>query len=53
MIEFMEDEKFKEFLKNKNCRGCFNKCVLTNPICNRSKIFIKDAYEEYLEKNNK
>ena len=52
-MDLLDDEKFQEFLKTKNCRGCVNRCVLTDPICNRSKIFIKEYYEEYLEKFNK
>lgn len=51
-MDLLEDEKFQEFLKTKNCRGCVNRCVLTDPICNRSKIFIKDYYDEYSEKYN-
>lgn len=46
----MENNEFQEFLSKKTCRGCYNHCVLTNPNCNRSKIFIKDALEEF---NNK
>lgn len=49
----MEDKEFQEFLKTKTCRGCFNHCPLNNPNCNRSKIFIKDALEEFNNKKKK
>lgn len=43
----MENKDFEEFLSKKTCRGCFNHCPLDNPNCNRSKIFIRDAKEEF------
>ncbi len=45
----MEDKEFEKFLSKKTCRGCYNHCPLTSPSCGRSKIFIKDAREEYEE----
>lgn len=47
----MEDKNFEEFLSKKVCRGCSNHCPLNDPNCNRSKIFIADAKEEF-EKNS-
>ena len=44
----MEEEK--EILKKLNCRGCSNHCCLASPMCNRSKIFIKEAIEKYINK---
>jgi len=41
------EEEFEKFLSKKTCRGCANHCPLDNPNCNRSKIFIKDAMEEF------
>lgn len=51
MILIVEDKEFEKFLSKKNCRGCFNHCPLDNPNCNRSKIFIKDAKEEFEKLN--
>jgi hypothetical protein len=52
-MNYIDDEKFEKYIENKTCRGCGNHCLLLEPNCNRSKIFIKDEYEKYLnEKNN-
>lgn len=49
-----EELELKEFLSKKSCRGCGNRCQLTNPYCGRSKIFIKEATEEFYKiKENK
>ena len=42
----IDDKVLKEYLKKSNCRGCYNKCTLDNPICGRSKIFIKEIIEK-------
>ena len=42
-----DDEEFNNYLSKLTCRGCFNHCSLSNPNCNRSKIFIKEAFENY------
>lgn len=44
-MDYLSNNEFKEYLKNKTCRGCSNHCLLLEPNCNRSKIFIKDEYE--------
>lgn len=41
------DDKFEEYLKNKNCRGCSNRCTLDDPMCNRSKLWIAEAEKEW------
>lgn len=49
----MEEEKEKEireYLNKLTCRGCYNHCVLTSPMCGRSQIFIKEAMEKWKEK---
>ena len=43
------ENKLKEYLKQKNCRGCYNRCPLSNPMCGRSKIFIKEETEKFRE----
>ena len=47
----IEDKKFKEYLKNKQCNGCYNKCYLSSPKCGKSNIFIRFEKEEYLKQN--
>jgi hypothetical protein len=47
IMNFIDDEKFQEYLKNQTCRGCGNRCSLIEPNCGRSRIFIQDAYEKY------
>lgn len=37
----------KKYLENKMCRGCSNHCLLLEPDCNRSTMFIKDEYKKY------
>lgn len=44
------DDEIQEYLKSKNCRGCSNRCALDNPECNRSKLWIKEAIEEWKTK---
>lgn len=51
-MDYLEDEEFEKYIQNKSCRGCYNHCSLLEPNCNRSKIFIKDEYEKYLETKN-
>lgn len=51
-MDYLSNNEFKEYLKNKICRGCSNHCLLLEPNCNRSKIFIKDEYEKYLQTIN-
>jgi len=46
-MKLLEDDEFQKYLKNKNCRGCSNRCPLDNPNCNRSKIFIIEEMEKY------
>lgn len=46
------EEELKKFLSRKECRGCYNHCSLIAPNCGRSKIFIKEAEQEFKEKNN-
>lgn len=46
-MDLLENEEFKKYLKDKVCRGCINHCLLTEPNCLRSKIFIKDEYEKF------
>lgn len=46
----MEQDEFEIYLKTKNCRGCSNRCALDDPECNRSKLWIKDAMEEWERK---
>ncbi len=41
------EEKFQEYLAKLTCRGCYNHCPLNNPICGRSRIFIKEAQEKF------
>jgi hypothetical protein len=48
-MDYLEDEEFEKFIEHKTCRGCGNHCLLSNPNCNRSKIFIKDEYEKFLD----
>ncbi len=48
-MDYFEDENFEKYIENKNCRGCYNHCPLTEPNCNRSRIFIKEEYDKYLE----
>lgn len=45
--EKTEDKNIElnEYLKKINCRGCYNHCQLSSPICGRSKIFINEAIE--------
>lgn len=50
-MDYLSNNEFKEYLKDKTCRGCSNHCLLLEPNCNRSKIFIKDEYEKYLQNN--
>lgn len=51
-MEILKDKDFREFLKNKICKGCINHCLILEPNCNRSRIFIKDEYEKFLEEKN-
>ena len=46
----IDDKVLKEYLKKSNCRGCYNKCTLDNPICGRSKLFIKEIIEKINKK---
>lgn len=49
----MADNDFYKILKNKNCRGCSNRCSLLYPGCNRSKIYIDEERKKYEgNKNN-
>lgn len=48
-MECITDEEFEKYLENKVCCGCSNHCLLLEPNCNRSKIFIKVEYDKYLE----
>lgn len=48
-MDLFNNKEFEEYLKNKLCRGCVNHCLLTDPNCSRSKIFIKDEYEKFKE----
>ena len=41
------EKEIEEYLKEQNCRGCYNRCQLSNPMCGRSRIFIKDAIEKF------
>lgn len=50
-MDYLSNNEFKEYLKSKTCRGCRNHCLLLEPNCNKSKIFIKDEYEKYLQNN--
>ena len=45
-----ESDEVQAVLKTKTCRGCSNRCTLDEPMCNRSKIWIKEVMEEI---NNK
>ncbi len=49
-----EDIKLKQYLTKINCRGCYNHCPLSNPMCGRSKIFVNEAIEKFnsVSKNN-
>lgn len=44
-------EELEEYLSKLTCRGCYNHCILTEPGCGKSKIFIKEAIEKFDEKN--
>jgi hypothetical protein len=48
IMNYICDKEFEKYIENKTCRGCANHCKLLNPNCNRSKIFIKDEYEKYI-----
>lgn len=50
-MEEKKEEEIREYLNKLTCRGCYNHCVLTSPICGRSQIFIKEAMEKWKEKN--
>lgn len=45
-----KEKELKEYLNKMNCRGCYNHCSLNSPMCNRSKIFIKEAIEKFNKK---
>lgn len=47
----INDRDLKKYLKKINCKGCHNQCSLDDPICGRSKIFIKEAIEKLNNKN--
>lgn len=49
----MTEKEIEKILKNKNCKGCSNRCSLLNPGCNRSKIFIDDEIKKYENNNQK
>ena len=49
----MKVKELEKILKNKNCRGCSNRCSLNEPGCNRSKIYIDEEIKKYEETNNK
>lgn len=44
-----KQENIKEFLKKFQCKGCYNHCPLSNPNCNKSKIFIKEILKKLEE----
>lgn len=44
------NNELQEYLKNKNCRGCSNRCPLHDPACGRSKVFIEEEIEKYNKK---
>jgi hypothetical protein len=50
-MNYIDDEEFEKYIKNKTCRGCSNHCLLSEPNCNRSRIFIKDEFEKYQSSN--
>lgn len=45
------EEELNEYLSKKKCRGCYNHCSLIAPNCGRSRIFIKEAEEEFRKIN--
>lgn len=47
IMEENKEKELKEYLNKINCRGCYNHCVLTSPMCGRSNIFIKEAIEKF------
>lgn len=49
----MEEERIKEFLKKKSCKGCSNGCSLAYPGCARSKTYINSAIQEFQNQNDK
>lgn len=53
-MDYFDNEEFEKYLNHKTCRGCGNRCLLLEPNCNRSKIFIKDEYDKFTltQKNN-
>jgi hypothetical protein len=51
-MNYIDDKEFEKYIENKTCRGCGNHCLLSEPNCNRSRIFIKDEYEKYLNTKN-
>lgn len=48
-MNFLDNEEFEKYLEHKTCRGCSNRCLLVDPNCNRSKIFIEDEYEKFVK----
>ena len=41
-----KEEELKEYLNKLTCRGCYNNCLLSNPACGKSKIWINEAIEK-------
>jgi hypothetical protein len=46
-MDYIENEEFQKFIENKTCRGCGNHCLLSEPNCGRSRIYINDEYEKF------
>ena len=43
----MDKKDLENYLKTKNCRGCSNRCPLSDPMCGRSKVFIQEVTGKY------
>ena len=52
-MDYNMDNRLEEYLKQKNCRGCYNRCPLNSPMCGRSRIFIKEEIEKFKENEKK
>lgn len=48
----MKENEIKKIIKNKNCRGCSNRCSLLSPGCNRSKVYIEDELKKFEDKSS-
>ncbi len=44
------DKKLEDYLKDKTCSGCYNKCSFLEPKCGKHKIFKRYIIEEYNKK---